>query len=54
MQWRFAWRHPKAADNLRKHGVAFEEAVETFGDPLAIETFDPEHSSAKGLRSASC
>ena len=30
--------------NLRKHGVAFDEATTIFADPLAITYHDPEHS----------
>jgi uncharacterized DUF497 family protein len=30
----------KAADNWRDHGVAFDEAIKTFGDPFAIESID--------------
>lgn len=31
---RFVWNRDKAESNLRKHGVAFEEACETFFDPF--------------------
>jgi len=41
---RFVWDRDKAAANLRKHGVAFDEAATTFGDPLSITIPDPEHS----------
>lgn len=34
----------KAARNLRKHGVGFEEAASAFGDPLALVFSDPDHS----------
>ena len=34
----------KAAQNIRKHGVSFEEAATAFGDPLSITIFDPLHS----------
>jgi len=30
----FLWDDLKALDNRRKHGVAFEEAVTVFDDPL--------------------
>lgn len=30
----YQWDAVKAASNLRKHGVSFEEAVEVFDDPL--------------------
>ena len=29
----FEWDEKKAAANLRKHGVSFEEAASAFGDP---------------------
>jgi hypothetical protein len=35
---RFAWDEKKAASNLVKHGVSFEEAESVFGDPLS-DTF---------------
>ena len=34
----------KAAVNLTKHGVAFEEAATVFGDPRALDGPDPRHS----------
>ena len=40
----FTWDKKKAAANLRKHGVAFEEAATAFGDMLSLTTFDPGHS----------
>jgi uncharacterized DUF497 family protein len=41
---RFRWDPAKAASNLQKHDVSFEEAASVFGDPLS-ETFDdPDHS----------
>jgi uncharacterized protein len=40
----FEWDPQKAAANLKKHGVSFEEAVSVFGDPLAITFDDPDHS----------
>jgi uncharacterized DUF497 family protein len=41
---RFDWSDRKAATNLEKHGVSFEEAVTVFGDPLALDIDDPDHS----------
>ncbi len=35
----------KARANLRKHGVAFEEAQTVFADDLALLIDDPDHSS---------
>lgn len=40
----FEWDLDKAALNLRKHRVTFEEASSVFGDPLAITFRDPDHS----------
>jgi hypothetical protein len=40
----FTWDSQKAAGNLRKHGVAFEEASTVFGDPLALTIPDVAHS----------
>jgi hypothetical protein len=40
----FTWDKKKAAFNLRKHGVAFEEAATAFGDTLSLTIFDPDHS----------
>lgn len=34
----------KAAINLRKHRVSFEEAASVFGDPMAYTFADPDHS----------
>jgi uncharacterized DUF497 family protein len=41
---RFAWDSDKAAENLKKHGVSFEEAATAFRDPLSATTRDPDHS----------
>ena len=40
----FEWDEKKAAANLRKHGVSFEEAASAFGDPLSLTIPDPAHS----------
>lgn len=42
---RFEWDENKAAGNLVKHGVSFEEAVTVFGDPLSDTFDDPDHSA---------
>ena len=44
MTQRFEWDGSKAALNLRKHGVSFEEAASVFNDPLAYTFADPDHS----------
>jgi uncharacterized DUF497 family protein len=40
----FEWDPSKAESNLTKHGVAFDEAVSVFADPLAALFDDPDHS----------
>ena len=41
----FDWDAKKAARNLRKHKVSFEEASSVFFDEYALEFFDPDHST---------
>jgi len=36
----FEWWDDKAADNLRDHGVAFEQATFAFNDVFAVEWID--------------
>jgi uncharacterized DUF497 family protein len=38
------WDRNKAARNLSKHGVSFEEAKTIFDDPLYVDFYDPDHS----------
>lgn len=38
------WDEAKAAANLQKHGISFEEAATVFNDPLFIDFYDPDHS----------
>ena len=45
---RFEWDGSKAAANLKKHRVSFDEAVTVFYDPLAGTFDDPDHSLAEG------
>ena len=40
----FEWDDAKAARNLAKHGVSFDEALGVFGDALALTFTDTEHS----------
>jgi uncharacterized DUF497 family protein len=40
----FEWDLQKAAANLARHHVAFEEAATAFTDPLAMIHSDPDHS----------
>ncbi|AFY94839.1 BrnT family toxin [Chamaesiphon minutus] len=41
---KFDWDENKAASNLFKHGVSFDEAKTVFDDPLYIDFYDPAHS----------
>ena len=41
------WDTTKAAANLRKHRVAFDEASTVFSDTLSVTASDPDHSSAE-------
>ena len=41
---RLEWDPVKAAGNLVKHGVSFEEAATVFRDPLSATGADPDHS----------
>ena len=45
MSVRFEWDKNKAASNLEKHGVGFDEAKTVFGDFLARIFDDRQHSS---------
>ena len=41
---RFEFDPDKAASNMQKHGVSFDEAVTTFYDPNAASWHDADHS----------
>ena len=41
----YEWQARKAAANLKKHGVSFDEAATVFLDPLAMTFQDPDHSA---------
>ena len=45
MSLEFEWDARKAKANLNKHGVAFDEAMTVFADPLARIFDDPDHSA---------
>lgn len=40
----YKWDDNKAANNLSKHCVAFDEAITVFDDPLYVDFYDPDHS----------
>ena len=43
----FEWDAAKVRTNLRKHGVSFRSATAVFRDPLALTTYDDEHSETE-------
>jgi uncharacterized protein len=43
----FEWDALKAAENLRKHRILFEEASSVFYDRLAVTGADPDHSEVE-------
>lgn len=44
---KFEWDAKKARENLKKHGVSFEEALTAFADWRSATIPDPEHSVAE-------
>jgi hypothetical protein len=40
----YEWDPAKAAANVKKHRVSFEEAASVFLDPAALTFWDPDHS----------
>jgi len=44
---RFEWDPAKAASNLRKHGVSFEDARDVFYDQHGLLLDDPDHSAVE-------
>ncbi|MBP6718661.1 MAG: BrnT family toxin [Rhodoferax sp.] len=43
----FEWDDQKAASNLHKHGVSFDEAVSVFGDSMALTFSDTDHAEVE-------
>lgn len=43
----FVWNVDKAAANLRKHGVRFEDAVTIFADPLFVLVDASRHGESR-------
>jgi hypothetical protein len=41
---RFDWDPAKAAANLRKHRISFDEAISAFSDERGLLLDDPDHS----------
>jgi uncharacterized DUF497 family protein len=47
VSYSFEWDPKKAASNLKDHGISFEEAATVFGDILAMNMPDPDHSEGE-------
>lgn len=47
MGYSFGWDPKKAESNIKDHGVSFEEATAVFGDVLALNMPDPDHSEGE-------
>ena len=47
MSYSFEWDPKKATSNLKDHGVSFEEATSVFGDIVALNMLDPDHSEGE-------
>ena len=48
----FSWDERKAASNLKKHGVSFDEAATVFADRLALaieDALEPERTLLLGM-----
>jgi uncharacterized DUF497 family protein len=44
IELQFDWEPVKANENLRKHGISFDEAQTVFYDDYATEFYDDTHS----------
>ena len=44
---RFEWDPEKAAENLAKHDISFDQAIKAFDDPDALFIIDSEHSEGE-------
>lgn len=44
MSLEFEWQPDKAARNLYKHKVSFQEAATVFADETSATVYDPDHS----------
>ena len=44
MRYQFEWDSAKAAANIKKHGVSFEQATDIFKDSMALTLYDENNS----------
>jgi uncharacterized DUF497 family protein len=40
------WDEKKNQENIKKHGISFQEALPVFYDPYLMEFYDEKHSTA--------
>lgn len=45
--FKFEWDYQKAASNLKKHGVSFDEAATVFADGLALTFAGTDYSESE-------
>ncbi len=50
MSLRVEWDPSKGEQNVKDHGVSFEEAVEVLNDPLSLTVEDTDHSQQGEVR----
>lgn len=48
----FEWDENKNLENIKNHGISFEQAVVAFDDLFALSLEDPEHSDENEIRYA--
>jgi len=46
VNYNFEWDPIKARENLKKHGIGFDEAATIFRDSKALSIFDADHSES--------
>jgi uncharacterized protein len=50
----FEWDAAKAAVNLAKHGISFEQAALVFADPHRLTVIDTRHTAEHRLNTTGC
>src|SRR5579883_2025530 len=48
------WEDEKAAANVQRHGVAFDQAVRALGDPFAVEWIDDREDYGEERSASTC
>jgi len=46
----FSWSNDKNRENIKKHGISFQEAIPVFLDPYLIIRYDEVHSTLEETR----